>query len=120
VMIAVACAFWNSRIGAAMLCYIVFLALSGLVFLSTLSIVNNGPTGIGAEAAVGAYVIAWLIGLLTPGLPAGLGVRESVLVILLTSYVGAPVILLTAIAGRAITVLGDLIFFGIGHFLRKI
>ncbi|MDZ7598490.1 MAG: hypothetical protein U5J82_09410 [Desulfobacterales bacterium] len=32
-------------------------------------------------ALCGAYVIAWLAGLVTPGAPAGVGVRELVLVV---------------------------------------
>jgi len=57
--------------------------------------------------------------LLTPGAPAGLGVREAILLVLLSDHVGDAKILLAAIVGRAITVLGDLLFYGAGRIMPR-
>jgi hypothetical protein len=110
---------WDSRAAGAVLCYLIFLALSGLVFTGALAIADHGITGVGniLPALVGAYVIAWLAGLLTPGAPAGLGVREAVLLILLSGLATDPVILLAVVVGRAITVSGDLMFYAAGRLL---
>ena len=54
---------------------------------------------------------AWTLGFLTPGAPAGLGVREAVLVALLTPSAGEPAALTAALAFRAATLGGDLLFY---------
>lgn len=59
----------------------------------------------------GAYIIAWLIGLVTPGAPAGAGVRELILLILLKGVVKEADLLVAVVLGRIITVLGDVLFF---------
>ena len=49
---------------------------------------------------------------MTPGAPGGLGVREAVLVTLLTGAVlGPSESLLVAVLLRAVTIAGDLLFF---------
>ena len=104
---------WGARLAGAALCYLIFLGLSGLIFSSVLAIANHGIVEIGKSlpAIVGAYVIAWLAGLLTPGAPAGLGIREAVLLLLLPVLYDNSAILLAVVVGRAITVSGDLLFF---------
>jgi uncharacterized membrane protein YbhN (UPF0104 family) len=59
-------------------------------------------------------VLAWLLGLITPGAPAGVGVRELVLLGLLSSFVPQSTILLATVVGRLVTIGGDLLFFGWG------
>jgi len=110
---------WNSRIAVAIICYFIFLVISGFVFLGVLIVANHEPTGVSTATIVGAFVVAWLFGLLTPGAPAGLGVREAILLVLLSDHVGDAKILLAAIVGRAITVLGDLLFYGAGRIMPR-
>ena len=59
----------------------------------------------------GSYIIAWLVGLVTPGAPAGAGVRELILLLLLKSIVKEADLLVAVALGRIITVLGDVLFF---------
>lgn len=59
----------------------------------------------------GSYIIAWLVGLVTPGAPAGAGVRELILLLLLKSIVKEADLLVAVVLGRIITVLGDVLFF---------
>jgi len=112
-------ALWNSRAAGAIIYYLIFLAMSGLVFAGALSIADHKITGIvnTLPELIGAYVIAWLAGFLTPGAPAGLGIREAVLLILLSGFFAGPVILLAIVVGRAITVSGDLIFYAAGRLV---
>lgn len=99
-------------VATALLLQAAFLAVSGLVFMGTLALVTHyEQLLLFAPAICGAYVVAWLAGLVTPGAPAGVGVREIVLLVLLQDQVGFEVLLLSVVLGRFVTVLGDLIFF---------
>ena len=60
---------------------------------------------------IGAYTISWLIGFITPGAPGGLGVREAVLILILTPYISGARALILALLFRLITILADLLFF---------
>jgi len=90
--------------------YALFLAISGAMFVCLLVLVSRG--GIGAASFIpvaGAYVIAWLAGLITPGAPSGLGIREMVLVLLLGTLVHEADLLLAVLLGRLVTVAGDVV-----------
>ncbi|RRH95481.1 hypothetical protein EH240_24835 [Mesorhizobium tamadayense] len=105
---------------AAAVFYLGFLTLSGLVFVAAFGLAG-GPHDFALYPAVaGAYVLAWLVGLVTPGAPAGLGIREAVLLFLLGGLSSSPVILLAVVIGRTITVLGDLLFFAGGLVAGRI
>ena len=54
---------------------------------------------------------------MTPGAPGGLGVRESVVAIGLTPFLGAPLAVSVALLHRATSVVGDVLAFGIGWML---
>lgn len=56
-----------------------------------------------------AFVLAWLFGFIVPGAPGGIGVREFVLVLLLSSTIGEENILLAALIHRMICILGDIL-----------
>jgi hypothetical protein len=92
---------------------VVFLAMSALIFLAVLKLVVPAGSIQGPQAVVvcGAYVVAWLIGLLTPGAPAGVGVREVVLYALLHPVVKETELLTVIIFGRIVTVSGDVLFY---------
>ncbi|TPK82037.1 hypothetical protein FJ548_21375 [Mesorhizobium sp. B2-4-17] len=94
--------------------YLGFLTLSGLVFAAAFGLAGGFHDFALYPVVAGAYVLAWLVGLVTPGAPAGLGVREAVLLFLLGGLSLSPVILLAVVIGRTITVLGDLLFFAGG------
>jgi glycosyltransferase 2 family protein len=62
---------------------------------------------------MGAFAIGWLAGLLAVYAPGGLGVREAVLVALLSGRIGAADALVAAAASRLILILADLGLAGI-------
>lgn len=64
------------------------------------------------------FALAWAIGFVTPGAPGGIGVREVVLLSLITPFYGSEIGLFLTIALRLLTVLGDIFAFLIGMFLR--
>lgn len=92
---------------------IIFLTLSGTIFWAILSLVVAPMTTPGPEFTIvcGAYVIAWLAGLITPGAPAGIGVREFVLYALLHPFVSGADLLTAIVFGRITTVVGDVLFY---------
>ncbi|QNA99271.1 hypothetical protein [Massilia sp. Se16.2.3] len=97
----------------ALLWQTLFLLVSAAVFVSLLGAVAGGAgLKTGYWLPVGsAYVFAWLVGLVTPGAPAGVGVREMLLLFLLHGLVSEEQLLLAVLLGRMVTVVGDVLFF---------
>jgi hypothetical protein len=56
----------------------------------------------------GSMALAWMVGFLTPGAPGGLGVREAVLVAMLTRVSNPAVAVAIAVSFRGVTTLGDI------------
>lgn len=103
------------RLGIAATAYATFVVLSGAIFLGVLTLCGGQLTsGHDALTVVGAFVISWLAGLLTPGAPAGIGVREAILLLLLDDLVAESVVVTSVVTGRVVTTIGDVVFFGIG------
>lgn len=65
------------------------------------------------------FAAAWVAGLVTPGAPGGLGVRETIITLGLGAVIGGPAALATALLHRGVSVGGDVIAFGIGWVLRN-
>jgi glycosyltransferase 2 family protein len=91
---------------------VLFLAASGASFAALAVAVSPAdwqPHLLPALA--GAYVVAWLAGLVMPGAPAGVGVRELVLLFLLGAHGSQADLVITVILARLVTVAGDLLYF---------
>ena len=71
-----------------------------------------------AELA-GLFAAAWVAGFVTPGAPAGLGVREAVLAGGLRPLLGPEVALALPLLFRLMTVTGDGVAFALGTLLRR-
>lgn len=67
-----------------------------------------------AGQVAGAFAVSWLAGFVTPGSPAGLGVREITFYSLLAGTVPQEVLLMTALAFRLATMTGDSIMWLVG------
>lgn len=111
---------YSPELSIAFLSYVTYLFLSGLLFLGLLYIVVNELNFDISTLiiVIAAYVFAWLIGLITPGAPAGVGIRETILIVMLDGYLMDVDILVAVLLGRAITVLGDFIFYLGSYFLE--
>lgn len=90
-----------------------FHCASAAIFVILLqTIVMREADEAGSWLLVGAaYVIAWMAGFVTPGAPAGLGIRELVLLLLLRNTVADAHVVAAVVLGRAVTITGDLLFF---------
>ena len=101
------------------LAYLVFFAASGLIGYVLFALIAGDNASGYLAATMGAMALAWLAGFLTPGAPAGLGVRESVLLIILAPAAGEASILALAALFRIVTVLGDgLLALGAAAFVK--
>jgi hypothetical protein len=94
--------------------YLLFLLAVGLGFTWLLGLLApDAARVIPWPAACGAYVAAWLAGFVTPGAPAGLGVREIVLLFLLDGQAAEQDLLPAIVLCRGVAVAGDTAFFGV-------
>ncbi len=64
---------------------------------------------------LGAFALSWMIGVLLPLLPAGLGPRDAVLVLALAGPIGAGAAAGLAIALRVVSLLGELLAIAIAE-----
>jgi uncharacterized membrane protein YbhN (UPF0104 family) len=55
----------------------------------------------------GSMALAWMLGFLTPGAPGGLGVRDAILVAMLTGVSNPAAAVAIAVSFRGVTTLGD-------------
>lgn len=90
----------------------------GALCLQTLASVLPGGASPAFVPLLGIYSSAWLLGFLAPGAPAGLGVREAVLLVGLTPLSRPESALLIAAALRIVTTVGDLLALLTGLALR--
>lgn len=72
---------------------------------------------IGYAQLTAAFALSWLAGFLAPGMPAGLGVREGVMALILSGSSTSPNILSAVLAMRISTMAGDAGWFLVGSFL---
>lgn len=108
-------------LGRLLIAYGVFVAsfLSlGLAF--TLLVHAVAPAnGFSFLPLCGAFAAAWVVGMLVPGAPAGLGVREGILVVLLSGIVTSTAGVAAIALLRVVTTLGDLLHFVLGTWLLR-
>ena len=102
--------------------YTAYLGVSGLLFAAVLKIATDMPIAgaISWLAVCGAYVLAWLSGLVTPGAPAGIGVRELVLLLLLDGLVHEGDLVLAVLLARIVTLAGDGLFYLLANYISRI
>lgn len=74
----------------------------------------------GTLYAAGLFCAAWIAGMLTPGAPAGLGVREAILVQGLAPLIGQTGAVVATILFRVLTVVADLLAFVAGIALLRL
>ena len=90
--------------------------LGALALWCVLQMMGSYPLTAGL---VGVYATAWLIGFLVPGAPAGLGIREALLLTGLGILYGAGSAAMGAVLLRAVTVAGDGLAFAAGLLMRR-
>jgi glycosyltransferase 2 family protein len=98
--------------------YGLFFLVSGGILLWLVSLTGAVERVQTAGTVMTVYAASWVAGFVTPGAPAGLGVREALITLSLTGTIGESNSLLVALIFRMITVGGDLLFF-LSSFLGR-
>jgi hypothetical protein len=93
----------------AVLFYLGFFVLNAVLFQALL-VGETAAAREGFSNILGVLSLAWVVGFITPGAPAGVGVREAALVVGLQSIGFAGDALGAALAYRLVTLIGDGIF----------
>lgn len=96
---------------------VAWVPLGAHVWLLTWAVGGNVLASIGP--AVGAYALAWTLGLLVVFAPAGLGVREVVLVVALAPVVDAGAALVVAVLSRLVMTVADVGWAGLSLLLSR-
>lgn len=91
--------------------YIFIFMLNSVLFLMLLYSIG-GELRINLLSVIGMYTLSWVIGFVTPGAPAGLGIREVIMSSLLTGIVSGELVVTAVILYRMVTIIGD-----VGGFL---
>jgi glycosyltransferase 2 family protein len=94
----------------ATLLYGVMWLLMGASFYGLIVAANPHLDPALLKAAIGVFTLGWLAGFLAPFSPGGIGVREGVLVLLLTPFVGGPQAVIVALLSRVISLAVELAF----------
>jgi uncharacterized membrane protein YbhN (UPF0104 family) len=107
---------------SAIIRYGVYHMLGGIVFVMLFFILSDNSKTFDLSFIfflISAYVASWFIGFITPGAPAGLGVKEAVLLGLLNSVVPDEAVLGAAVLlSRGMNILSDLLYFLVLHGLN--
>jgi hypothetical protein len=102
---------------AALLYGLFFLVVAGIFWTLALSVSDPSRPSIDLASSVSVVALAWLIGFVTPGSSAGIGVREAVLIAALEGSLGAAASGLIALALRLVTITGDMVFLSLSMAL---
>lgn len=93
----------------ATFCYLVVIVLMAAINVLILSVISERWSIALSGEVAGAFVVSWLVGFVTPGSPAGLGMREITFFSVLAGTYPNTTLVLTAAAFRLVTVAGDLL-----------
>ena len=99
------------RLKSVFLMQSVFFLFSGLALV--LIVVNQTET-VSLEVAgiiIVVSIASWIIGFVTPGAPAGVGVRDAIIVFSLTQFFDSYLAVMAALIYRMVTVVGDIVFY---------
>jgi uncharacterized membrane protein YbhN (UPF0104 family) len=98
---------------AASVCVIITFILIGLSFFTLVSAISAQP--LSPIAAIGIFAVAWTAGYVVPGAPAGLGVREAILVAWVSPIIGGAAAVACVILHRVISACVDALVALIGY-----
>ena len=99
--------------------YICFFIITGFILFWTASAITGIGNTVPIYTALFAFSISWLLGTITPGAPAGAGIREGLIILILSPYIGESNSILVSLITRIVTMLGDAAFYLISLYLEK-
>ncbi len=113
--------FFKTGYVKAFYAYLIFHIIAGFLFAVMLNLIDGNVFAqpVSLAICISVYVLAWLVGFVTPGVPGGAGVREMVILLLLGHEYPEQTILVALVAGRIVTTLGDLFLFLMVSFKKS-
>ncbi len=106
--------FWTIILYAIVFIINVTVFIISALLISDHSIIMNNVLYIAS-----IYLIAWLIGYLTPGSPGGIGVRETIAVLALGNILNQEEVALISVMARIVTITGDIIAYSVNMIYEK-
>lgn len=98
--------------------YIITFVLNGVMFIMVLYSISGNIRNYLILPIIGMYSFSWIIGFITPGAPAGLGIREAVMSALLLGIVKENSVIMSVLLYRIVTILGDVLGYMIAYKSR--
>lgn len=98
--------------------YVAFFLITGGILFAIIFLTFHVKGIHNAGIVIMSLAISWIAGFIMPGASAGVGVRETVMIVSLSDILGEPQSLFIALIFRLITVMGDFLFF-LSSFLRR-
>ncbi|MDZ4300503.1 MAG: lysylphosphatidylglycerol synthase domain-containing protein [Pseudomonas sp.] len=108
---------WRSATAAVLIYATNFLVLGSILNLHSHGIFELRHADSTAMALM--FSAAWIVGYVMPGAPGGLGVREAMIVLLLTPLVGPGAAIGLSVTTRLASIIGDGIAFALGLFSKR-
>ncbi|HEY9508147.1 MAG TPA: YbhN family protein [Gemmatimonadales bacterium] len=103
---------------AAFAAYVLnYLLIGAALYCIALAVSGGAVSAASLPIFIGTFAASWLTGFVVPGAPAGLGVREGVMVALLTPTLDSAIALSVIVAFRVATTCGDVVGLLWGAFL---
>ena len=99
--------------------YFGFFGITGLIIYGIIGALTGKWFDISPWIVFSASGTAWVLGFITPGAPAGAGVREAILILILSKFTGEATSISIALILRMITILGDVGFYLIAQFILR-
>jgi hypothetical protein len=102
-----------SALFAASACFVGSFIFAGLSFFAVVSSIS--PIVLSPMASIGIYAVAWTAGYVVPGAPAGLGMREAILVAWLAPIIGGGPAIACSLLHRVISACVDAMVAIVGY-----
>lgn len=100
--------------------YIIVMMISSLMYIITLVYILDVPLDFSLFLKLfSAYTLSWLVGFITPGAPAGIGIKEAVMVGVTGGLLNISTITLSMVILRVLTTISDALAFIIIIFWNK-
>lgn len=111
--------FHAGRVVPVLLIYMAVFLFVGIMMVVLLGGLWGVQTDVPWYQLSFGFAIAWLIGFVTPGAAGGIGIREAVFVALFGSQLGEGIAVGIIIAVRIVTIISDVVNFGIAVGLER-
>lgn len=104
-----------------LLCYIILIIFNSCLYLAIIILIFRTPinftTGLNI---IGIFTFAWIIGFITPGVSGGIGIRESMMIIVAGQVLPESVIITSMILFRILSIGADFFAYILIACMRKI